>query len=155
MLCDMNYENFQENVFSLFQLLKRLNDNNNLCYAFFFRGYIFGLIMRLFAKQSPQIFGYFRIPIFFHLYGGNSKMKSIGIHKMKTASVYILHLNQAWLIWTFWLMVHNLFLFGESETTKPSKFGFFHYVYNAVIWRKKRTIDFVPAIKGDKVPEGL
>ena len=91
----MNYENFQENVFSLFQLLKRLNDNNNLCYAFFFRGYIFGLIMRLFAKQSPQIFGYFRIPIFFHLYGGNSKMKSIGIHKMKTASVYILHLNQA------------------------------------------------------------
>ena len=51
----MNYKNFQENVFSLFQLLKRLNDNNNLCCAFFFRGHIFGLIMRLFANQSPQI----------------------------------------------------------------------------------------------------
>ena len=111
MLCELNNENFQENVFSLFQLLKRLTGNNNLCCLFFFRlrAYFRSYNETLCKAISPNLedFGYFRILIFFPLFGGNSKMKSIGIHKMKTASLYILHLNQAWLSWACWLMVHK------------------------------------------------
>ena len=60
---------FKQNVFSLFQLLERLT---------YFQSYNETLYKAI--STNLEKFGYFRIPIFFHLFG--AKMKSIGIYKM-------------------------------------------------------------------------
>ena len=96
MLCDMSNKNFQAKRFQLVSITKTL-DNTYLCWALSFR------FMTYFQSYSETIckaistnlenFGYFKISIFSNLFGG--RFKSIGIYKMKTASVYILHLNQA------------------------------------------------------------
>ena len=93
MLCAMYNGIFQAKRFQLVSITKTLEDNN-LCCALsltYFQSSDETLCKAI--STNLENFGYLRISIFFHLFGG--KMTSIGIHKMQTASVYILYLNQA------------------------------------------------------------
>lgn len=149
---------FKQNVFSLFQLRKRLKIIIYAVHCLLDSWHIFSLLMKLFAKQSPQTLKFWLFQDFYFLsfvwreddvnrYLQN--VDSFSLHIVSQSSMTFLSLLT-------WLIVHNLLLIGKVKRQSQANLGFLPRAYNAVIWRKKeRTIDFFPMIKGNKVPKGL
>ena len=153
MICIM--ETFKLNVFSLFQLRKRLRIIIYAVHCLLDSWHVFSHLMKLFAKQSLQLFKNLVTSrfLFSLIWTKGRWSQSVSTKWRQLQFTYCISLKHDFLKLVDMIHRSQSIYDRESETTKSSKLGFFRYVCIAVIWHSvSMTVD---DRHGIKVPEGL